>query len=164
MTGQIKKLNPGGGSNVLNSDDVNFVDEGVNTTFDPGQMLKQDIGGVAVDNEGFMYCLDTTYGRVFLYDQECRLLTTFGGGMGTGEQAGTFKAANAIALRGSEVLVCDGIQNTVTVFQSTPYGALLRDTRALTLSGKYQEAKADWEEILRQDSNCQLAKSGHARA
>lgn len=164
MTGQIKKLNPGGGSNVLNSDDVNFVDEGVNTTFDPGQMLKQDIGGVAVDNEGFMYCLDTTYGRVFLYDQECRLLTTFGGGMGTGEQAGTFKAANAIALRGSEVLVCDGIQNTVTVFQSTPYGALLRDTRALTLSGKYQEAKADWEEILRQDRNCQLAYSGLARA
>lgn len=52
----------------------------------------------------------------------------------------------------------------MTVFQSTPYGALLRDTRALTLSGKYQEAKADWEEILRQDRNCQLAYSGLARA
>lgn len=164
MRGQIKKLSPGYGTNIIESETVNFADDGSNWTFKPGQMLRQDIGAVAVDEYGFIYCLDTTYGRVYLYDEQCKMLSAFGGGIGTGKQNGLFKQATSIALHGSDVLVCDSEKKTVTVLCETEYGTSFKTARVKTLSGKYTESKELWEYVLEKDSNCQLAYSGLARA
>ena len=161
-TGQIKKFSPGNGSNILNSSDVNFTDD--DYTYQDGKLFTQDILGVAVDEDGFIYCLDSSFGRVFLYDQDCRMLTAFGGGMGAGTQQGTFKAASSIALKGSDVLVGDSMKNTVTVFGLTSYGQQVKSLITLTLNGHYSETIEGWEDVLRQDRNFQPAYSGLARA
>lgn len=173
--GQIKKLNPGAGNNILKSDGVNFIDDTVNRTFlETGGIFRQQITGLEVDDKEFMYALDTQYGRVFVYDAECRMITAFGGGMGTGTQEGTFQTASGIALKdtkdekgkviNSEILVSDKTNNTVTVFTRNDYGNMVMELTRMTIDGDYIESREGWEEVLRLDKNLQVAYTGLARA
>lgn len=164
MQGQIKKLNPGKGANILDSENKNFADEGTNWSHNAGKMLRQDISSLAIDSNGFIYCLDRTYGRIYIYDSECSLVTAFGGGIDEGEQQGVFKNAAAITLCGSDVLVCDNEKKTVTVFGITDFGQNILTARTLTLKGKYEESFEIWQNVIKNDSNCQMAYEGLARA
>lgn len=162
--GQIKKLSPGTGKNILNSEDINFTDDEENTTYKDGETLNQNIVALEVDENGFIYCLDAAFGRVFLYDSEKRMLSAFGTGMGSGTQKGSFTQASALALNGGNILVTDSTKCTVTVFKETEYGARVKQLTALTVNGDYTAAKEGWQQVLSEDSNCQTAYSGLARA
>lgn len=160
---QIKKLNPGAGNNILGSENVNFADDEVNRTY-LGYSMPQRFVSVAVDQNDFIYCLDAAYGRIYLYDSSCRMITAFGGGMGVGAQLGTFSSATALALNDDDVLVCDKSRNTVTVFHINSYGKKVKSLLYKTLQGKYKETKQGWEEVIIEDKNLQLAYNGLARA
>lgn len=173
--GQLKKLNPGAGNNILDSDNVNFIDDAVNRTFlETGGAFKQQITGLEVDDNEFMYALDSQYGRIFVYDAECRMLTAFGGGMSNGTQEGTFQTASAIALKdtkgedgkvvNSEILVSDKTNNTLTIFKRNDYGNMVMELTRLTIDGDYVESREGWEEVLKLDKNLQVAYTGLARA
>lgn len=162
--GQIKKLEPGAGLNILKSDDVQFADEEINRLYRPGYELFQGIIGLAVDKDGFMYGLDTTYGRIFVYDQSCRMITAFGGGMGSGSQKGTFSNACSIDINGSDVLVCDKGDNSLTVFSRNVFGNEVFSLVTSTLKGDYSESKSGWEKVIGEDRNLQVAYNGLARA
>ena len=162
--GQIRKLSPGTGKNILNSEDINFTDDEENTTYKDGETLNQNIVALEVDENGFIYCLDAAFGRVFLYDSEKRMLSAFGTGMGSGTQKGSFTQASALALNGGDILVTDSTKCTVTVFKETEYGARVKQLTALTVNGDYTAAKEGWQQVLSEDSNCQTAYSGLARA
>ena len=164
LAAQIKRLNPGNGNNILDSEEVNFVDDDINYTYKLDGTYDQNLQGVAVDKDGFIYGLDATYGRVFLYDAECNMVTAFGGGMGSGSQNGTFVSASAIDLNSEDVIVCDSSNNSLTVFTINEYGRKVLDLIKLTINGDYLEAKQGWEEVLKQDNNLQLAYSGLAKA
>ena len=162
--GQVKKLSPGTGKNILDSENVNFTDDRVNTTYNDGDPVNQNIVGLAVDDKDFLYCLEAQYGRVYIYDKECHMLTAFGGGLQNGTQSGTFQSARALALNGSDVLVCDGMNGTVTVFRRTAFGDRLLAAQTQTLNGDHTAAKESWQQIARSDKNCQPAYRGLARA
>lgn len=164
-TGQIRKLSPGTGKNILNSEDVNFVDTKINSSYSDGAMSRQDIMAIAVDEQGFIYGLDSAFGRVFLYDADCRILTAFGGGMGQGTQKGTFVTVSGLTIteNGNKVLVCDSVTNRITVFKITDFGRKAKNAVALTLDGDYDEIKEKWYEVLALDNNFQPAYSGLAR-
>ena len=160
---QVKKLNPGAGNNILDSDSINFADDGVNRTL-LGYQFPQRLSSVAVDENGFIYFLDSGYGRIYLYDADCRMLTAFGGGMGQGTQLGSFSSATALALNGNDVIVSDKVSNSLTVFSVNDYGIKVKNLITLTLKGDYLETKVGWEEILEKDRNLQVAYNGLARA
>ncbi len=160
---QIRKLFVGTGSNIL-SYTGNFADEGENTTSRIKTIIKQDLCSVDVDENDFIYALDSKYGRIFVYDSEGRLLTTFGGGLDNGEQIGTFKQAQALALKGDRVLVLDALTNSITVFKHNEYFELMTKAQLLTIGGDYTAAKDLWQQVIKKDSNCQIAYSGLARA
>ncbi len=162
--GQVKKLNPGTGNNIFNSEDINFVDDEFNTTFNNGTQIEQDIVGIEVTDNGFVFCIESQFGRVFLYDRSSRMLTAFGGGLGQGTQDGTFVAATAIALNGEDVIVSDKLKNTVTIFTPTDFGKKVMGLIDITLEGKYLEAQAGWKEVIALDRNFQPAYSALARA
>lgn len=161
---QIKRLNPGG-SNVLGSDGENFADEGVGGTKLSG-IREQNLFGVAADSQGFIYTIDSTYGRVFIYDSDCTMVSAFGGGLKSGSQDGTFFIPSAIGynLMTDDVLVTDSYSNTLTVFRITDYGRLVKSAQAKTVVGDYEEAMEEWTDVLEQDRNCQLAYAGLAKA
>ena len=174
MQGQIKKLNPGAGNNILASDEVNFADDDINRSFNINSVYTQTITGLEVDNDEFMYALDSAYGRIFVYDSECRMITAFGGGMKNGTQQGTFQSASAIALKekrdsnnkviSNEILVSDNANQTLTVFKRNDYGNLVMGLTRLTIDGDYIESRDGWEEVLTLDKNLQIAYTGLARA
>ncbi len=162
---QVKKLNPGGGNNILDSDDVNFTDDFKNYTYHAdGRGLQQNIAGIAVDENGFIYALDTIYGRVFIYDSQCRMITAFGGGLLTGEQKGNFVKASGIDLNGDRILISDKGNNTLTVFKLNDYGKKVLALTKMTIDGDYVESREGWEEVLKLDKNLQIAYTGIARA
>lgn len=163
--GQIRKLGPGTGNNILDSDNVNFVDTNVNAVYKDGAMARQDIMDIEVDSNGFLYALESAYGRIYLYDGECRLLTAFGGGMGDGRTLGTFTKVTGMSLikDGSQVLISDGVTNRITVFGITDFGKNAKELISLTLDGKYDNIGDGWKELLKKDNNFQPAYSGLAR-
>ena len=161
---QIKKLSPGSGSNILDSEDVNFTDDEVNRTYNNGEIFKQTITGLEVDEDGMIYCLDSSYGRIYVYDPECRMVTAFGGGMGNGTQKGTFSNASAISSFGGNIFVSDKANNNVTVFSRNSYGDKVMSLIKMTNNGDYSESREGWEEVLKLDRNLQLAYVGLARA
>lgn len=161
---QIKRLNPGG-SNILASEAVNFADEGYSQTNLSGERY-QDLKGVAVDKLGFIHAIDATYGRVFIYDDNCTMVSAFGGGLKSGDQDGTFYIPSAIGynVNTDDILITDSFVNTLTIFKITDYGKLVKSAQAKTIVGDYEEAFDEWTDALELDRNCQLAYTGLARA
>lgn len=164
-TGQIRKLSRGMGTNILNSSSVNFIDEKQSTT-KYRSYSNQNLCDVEVDSGGFIYALESKYGKIFMYDSSCRVISVFGGGMGDGTQNGTFKYPVSIALKndGEEILVADSKTNLITVFKITEYGRNIKKLTAMTLNGHYSDAKKGWQEVLNEDVNFQPAYSGLANA
>ena len=156
QTGQLKKLSPGG-KDVLGSEDFNFADAGSKT-------LKQDLLSLSVDDGGYIYALDSAYGHIFIYDKNKNLLGVFGCGSRSGAQDGSFTSPVAITLNGNDVLVADSVFNTVTIFNITDYGLLLKEAQRLTNKGDYIGAKDLWINIMSQDKNNQLAYIGLAKS
>jgi len=105
--------------------------------------------------------LDKTKGRVFQYDQESKLLNIFGG---NGDQMGGFVNPVAIDKLGDRVMVLDQDTGVITVFRPTEYGGLLETGVKRYNDGIYSEAKFIWEEVLRQNVNCELAYIGIGKA
>ena len=159
---QIRRLSPGAGTNILNSE-VNFTDTEI-VWID--SFYKQDICDIDIDSEGFIYALESCYDKVFVYDSDCRVLTVFGGGMGKADQVGTFSNATAMLVRddGEQILVADSDTNYITVFRRNAYGEQVRELDALTIGGDYGSIKEGWLDVIRQDANSQLAYSGLANA
>ena len=161
QTGQIRRFSPGG---IMTEDtgSMNFADADIGTV--KGEKLGQDLLGIALDGDDYIYALDSTYGRIFLYDKEYKLLSAFGSGMGRGEQTGSFILPCAIDINKDDVLVCDSSANSVTVFKITDYGRLVKQARKLTLNGNYEDSKELWLNVLSLDKNSQLAYNGLAKA
>mgnify|MGYP003293414603 CR=1 FL=1 len=121
--GQVHILNPGG-KDIIGKETYNFSDFDI--ALYEGQMQTQNICGIDVDKDGFFYILDSKYGKVFWYDNECNFICCFGGSLGPGEQEGTFSVANSIAVNGTDILVSDSARKSLTVFSLTKYGESVR--------------------------------------
>lgn len=159
--GQIRRFNPGGIS-VRNTNSKNFADVSLSTV--SGKIKSQDLLGIALDKNDFIYAVDSVYGRVFMYDKEFNLISAFGGGMGKGKQVGTFVLPCAIEVNGDDILVCDSEKKSVTVFRITEYGKLVKSARIKTINGDYAQSKSEWKTVLSMDRNNQLAYVGLAKA
>ena len=158
----IRRLSPGTGDNILKSKE-NFGDVKL---ISPDGMYRQDFCDIEVDDQGYIYALETCYGKVFIHDRNCHTVNVFGGGMQLGDQKGTFKKVAAMVLKdnGDEVLVADSGTGYITVFKINEYGKKVKNLNYLTLEGEYDQVKTGWEEILKEDKNSQLAYSGLANA
>lgn len=162
--GQIRKLFVGTDDNILENTG-SFTDKDFSVTSrGSGSPRHQDLCSIDVDKNGFIYALDSSCGRIFVYDSTGQMCSAFGGGLLKGEQVGTFSNARVLALNGDDVLVMDIQENSITVFKPTGFFKLLAKGQSLTLNGDYKASQEIWEKVLSLDSNCQLAYSGLARA
>lgn len=163
-TGQVRKLSPGTGLNVLENKDNNFADSETNGEYNKGILTKQDVMNVEVDQYGFIFGLESAYGKIFLYDKTGVKMSVFGGGIGMGTQKGTFVNASSMAVRqdGERVYVADKRTNYITAFAVTEFGKSVRNATILTVNGKYKASESIWENVLNQDQNYQPAYSAIA--
>lgn len=161
QTGQISIMNPGG-ADISGKDAYNFADTVTSEYY--GNPITQSIVGVDVDDDGFFFIVDNGFGRVYMYDEECNLITAFGGALGEHVQIGTNRYARAIAVSGTDVLVCDSQKNVVNRYVITDYGKMVRSAQMMTLQDDFEHAIEEWETIVGMDQNSQLAYAGLAKA
>lgn len=112
---------------------------------------------VDVDEEGYIYLLDSSRGRVFVYSESGHMISVFGR---TGDQLGTFNSVTALETQNDRVYVLDNLRATVTVFTANDYIRTVKTAQNLLEDGKYSESTEYWEEVLKQNSNSTLAYYG----
>ncbi len=168
--GTIRRLNPTG-SNILVDKTKDEVSDSANVVFSTkeytlinGNSLAHNFTSIAVDENNYIYVLDAPYGKVYVYDIECNLLTTFGGGVKSGVQEGTFRSATALAVMDGKAFVLDSVKNGINIFTINEYGLLVQEAQTLTIAGDYNDAKPLWEQVLAQDRNSIIAYRGIAKA
>ena len=115
------------------------------------------ITDVVVRDKGIYSIIDSTRGRIFTYDHEGNLLYIFGG---IGSQEGTFDTPTAIDTIGDEIIVLDGSKNLVDKYRATNYGSLINQAVGLRYDGDEVSAVECWKEVLKLDSNFELAYVG----
>ena len=96
-------------------------------------------------------------GRIFTYDHESNLLYIFGG---KGSQKGTFRNPAAIEVKDDKILVLDAHRGEIMTFSATRYGELINNAVSLRYDGNEAAAVRLWEQVLKLDSNFELAYSG----
>lgn len=146
---EIRKLNPVG-NNIL--PDNEFGDR--EYLLYKSDLVDTSFVDLCVDDNGFIYGLDITRGRIFQYDREGNTITIFGG---KGEQFGTFTTPQAIECMGKDVLVLDNTKNSITVFRPTEFGNRVRTALQLYNEGLYDEAQSPWEDVLAMYANFDFA-------
>ena len=169
--GQVSMLSPNGINILYKRDPHGASVSSSGVQFAEGQVIKsvasyrlQNFIGIAIDSSEFIHILDSKYGLVYVYDSDCNLITTYGGGVGQGDQLGLFQTACAITIVDDDVLVLDNTKMSITRFVATDYGKLVHKAQPLYLAGNYTEAKELWQEILAMDSNSLYAYRGLGKA
>ena len=158
---QIKKLNPLGNNiyYALDNEEFNFGDE--EFTYSKGRANYPSFIDVKTNQDGFIFAIDLTSGRVFERDQEANLIAVFGG---TGSQLGTFSTPVAVETYGNRVYVLDRLKNNITIFEPTEYGALVEKATILYNEGLYEESSRLWSQVLARNANSRLAYNGIGKA
>ncbi|MBQ3529043.1 MAG: hypothetical protein IJA47_00960 [Oscillospiraceae bacterium] len=120
------------------------------------------LSDITVDSEGAITIVDITTGHLYQYDENCNLLSVFGG---MGYQKGLFTQPVSIESDSdNNVLVLDASKNTVTVMEQTFYGRMVRSANYLYGQGRYQESIEPWMEVLRMNANYTQAYTGLGKA
>ncbi len=170
-TGQIRKISSGGSNILLKrqsdgstmaADTLNFLENSVPNN--AGKNRTQELIAIDVSADDYIFALDRVYGLIYVYDNTCNRLGTFGGGVGAGTELGEFATPSAMALHGTSVLVADKKAEQITIFEQTEFGSLYFEAQSLTLKGDYVESQPLWEQVVEQDASCQLAYRGLANA
>jgi len=153
----VRKLNPTG-VDVLRRE--GFFPPVGDVEFD--YMEQSQLVDVSVTDYGIYSVLDRRQGRIFTYDPDGNLLFVFGG-LG-GARLGTFRNPVAIERIGEQILVLDSMRASITLFDITEYGRLLKDAVVLHRTGDYDASTEKWREVLRRNSNSDLAHIGMGMA
>ncbi|GMK41839.1 hypothetical protein PCCS19_48980 [Paenibacillus sp. CCS19] len=112
---------------------------------------------VKVRDAGMYSVLDSFRSRIFTYDEEGNLLYEFGG---KGNQLGTFKLPVAIEAIGDRVVVLDQGRGRIVEFRPTAFGSAVNKAVALHNDGQDQEAVKVWQQVLKLNSNYDIAYIG----
>ena len=169
--GQIKRMGLNGnqtlnhkfGFTSQSGDLINFRESVGSIWYDHIQYVSS-LTDITVDSDGYFYIMDSSRSRIFMYDEECRMLSAFTTGYGNGTQVGNFSTPTSLAVSGDKLFVLDSLRNIATVFKLTDYGALVKKADALTISGEYDEALPLWEQVVKLDGNNQRAYEGIGKA
>ncbi len=168
--GAVRRLNPTG-ANILIDKSTGAAVDSADMVFGTGDLAKQsgvplahDMTSVTVDENDYIYVLDSAYGRIYVYDLECNMLNTLGGGINNGTQAGTFKKAVAITNMNGNIYAIDEIKAGIVSFTINDYGKLVQKAQTMTMAGDYADATPLWEQVLKVDRNSMIAYRGLAKA
>lgn len=159
----VRKLNPKGIDVITqnNNGKHNLAGDPNFSTSKGSYQGASEIIDVKVRDGGIFSLLDRKRGRIFTYDNEGNILYIFGG-MGT--QEGTFKIPVALESYEDHIYVLDSENCTISVFAPTEYGSAINEAVKLRYQGDEAQAVGIWEEVLKMDSNNEMAYSGIGKA
>lgn len=108
------------------------------------------------------FCLDKKRGRIFSYDDQGNIMFVCGGGQSPMD--GYFKSPIAIDHIGTDLLVLDMIDCSITTFTLTEFGSLVFKAMDQFDQGEYDASGATWEEVMKLNGNYDRAYIGIGRS
>ncbi|WP_162551127.1 hypothetical protein [Paenibacillus tepidiphilus] len=155
-TNQIKRLSPVG------VDTLNVGQRRYGNYYTDGPFSMASFMGISVDKNGFITALDLQSGKIFQYDKLGNSLFSFGG---IGEQNGLFVTPSAVDQTSDGMIyVVDKGRGRIDRFRATPFAELVHEASLLYVDGRYDEAEVLWHEVLRQNSNYEMAYQAIGKA
>lgn len=147
---QLKRLSPVG------VDTLNFgVQRQYGDYYSVGPFTMASFIGVSASEDGIVTALDLQTSKVFQYDKLGGFLFSFGG---VGEQNGLFATPSDLSQnKNGDIYVVDRGRNRIDVFRTTPFADLVHRASVLYVDGRYGEAEALWQEVLKQNANYEMA-------
>lgn len=154
---QLKRLSPVG------VDTLNIgIQREYGDFYSAGPFAMPSFIGISVDSNGIITALDLQTSKVFQYDKLGNFLFAFGG---VGEQRGLFTTPSDLAQNNhGDIYVVDRGRNSIEVFRKTPFAELVQEASTLHVDGRYDEAQAMWQEVIRQNSNYEMAYQAIGKA
>lgn len=144
----------------LNSSGINILREEGNTLVE-GDIYYFDIPSqfvdIAVTDYGTYAILDKSRGRIFIYNFDGELLNVFGT---LGTTKGAFKNPTGIAWLGNRLVVTDSALKCAYILKPTEFGSKALLASEKYYYGKWDEALSLNEEILKLNSNYEIAYIG----
>lgn len=122
-----------------------------------GFTVRGEIVDIALDSSDNLYVLDGRVGRIFVYNTLGDFLFVMGD---IGNQKGQFQYPNAIAVFHNKIYVLDENKAVITVFRPTYFGELVLKANHYYVQGYYQKAAEVWKEVVKLDTNYDLAYIG----
>ena len=154
---QLKRLSPVG------VDTLNIgIERQYGDFYSSGPFSMASFIGISVDKSGIITALDLQTSKVFQYDKLGNFLFAFGG---VGEQRGLFTTPADLAQNSNgDIYVVDRGRNSIEVFRKTPFAQLVQQASTLHVEGRYEEAESMWQEVIRQNSNFEMAYQAIGKA
>ena len=147
----LKKLNIAG-SNIL----TNFLP---NAFYGQDQYL--NFVSIAVDPDGNMIALSSTYGHVFLFDKSGSNIGIFGAKKeGGNNELGILTNPIAVAVTSNHQIFIGDTQGNVQVFNPTPFMNMIYDALVLYNDGRYVESGEIWKNVLTRNFFIAIANKG----
>ncbi len=114
---------------------------------------------VAATDFGCYFILDSAGGKVFAYDYDGNSLFIFGK---NGNREGNTQKPISLGLSSDEswIYVLDNILGSILKFEITDYGRHVLDALELNDMGDSEGSYAEWQEVLKQNANNELAYVG----
>jgi hypothetical protein len=116
-----------------------------------------DLRAIAANDYGIYTAVDQKRGRLFTYDNEGNLLYISGN---RGIMSDALNMPTAIAYQGDNVVVLDRGSKSVMLFEPTEFGKLVNKATELHYYGNFEESSIYWEEVVKLNSNYELAYVG----
>lgn len=152
----VRRLNPKG-EDVIKKKKDGYLSGDIYWRIGSDYSGPSRIVDIVYRGSGIYSILDMNRGRIFTYDHESNLLYIFGG---KGSQKGTFRNPAAIEVKDDKILVLDAHRGEIMTFSATRYGELINNAVSLRYDGNEAAAVRLWEQVLKLDSNFELAYSG----
>ncbi len=134
----------------------------VNTSYDGSMTGVSTVVDVAVGPEKTWSIIDQKRSKIFTYDFDGNLLFAFGD---SGSQLGNASSLKAVVyMSDGTLMMLDSTAKSFTVYQRTEYGDILIQALANQNNRQYDRAIDDWTEILKRNSNFDVAYIGIGNA
>lgn len=122
-----------------------------------GFTVRGEIVDIALDESDNLYVLDGRVGRIFVYNTLGDFLFVIGD---IGNQKGQFQYPCAIDVHNNKIYVLDENKEIITVFRPTHFGELVLRANHYYVEGYYQKAADIWKDVVKLDTNYDLAYIG----
>lgn len=153
---KVKRLNPKGEDVLINYTPQKII--GDQNFFPLGRLGgRSDFIDIVTRDSGIYTVLDRTRNRLYTYDSEGNLLYVIGG---IGNVLGMTRKPIAVEKVGENLIVLDQNRNEIVYYEPTLYGSLINKAIALRYEGDEASAVVLWGEVLKLNSNFNLAYTG----
>ena len=121
-----------------------------------------DFRDIAVDKNQIVYALCNAENRIYQYDREGRIISSFGNDwMRPDVRTGQFRGPSGIVVdNDGNIYVLDRILNNIQVYAPTEFTHTVHRALANYYDGDYEAAHLSWEGVLQIDGSYPLAHQG----